>query len=313
MSSRTSQRSPSTRQKPARPEASATQTPKQVFEIVHPLWIAKMLGGMVVLALFCAQLLVCYVFYKTQWQYVLKPSRAVLSTPARDGLAFDEVRFGVDASGEPQLDGWWMPAPSSAANTVLFLHSGDGSMSDALPSAQMLHDSGLNVLLFDYRGFGKSGGRHPTQQLMQTDAENALNYLSGTRGIAPKQIVVFGTGLGAAIAVHLCQKHPEIPALVLLNGDGDLRDRVEHDRRVRIVPVGMLFDQDFALAAPLAALTTPKLLISTNSSRAPVAFSGAHDPKTTVELNVGDTAAIHAALARFLDQYVAQPTPVLGK
>jgi len=313
MSSRTSQRTPSSRQKPARSEASAPQTPKPVFEIVHPLWIARMVGGMLVLALLCAQALVCYVFYKTQWQYVLKPSRAITSTPAQLGLPFNEVRFGVDATGEPQLDGWWIPATSSVANTILFLHAGDGSMSDAVDSAKTLHDAGLNVLLFDYRGFGKSGGRHPSEQLMQGDAESALNYLVSTRGIAPKQIVVFGTGLGAAIATQLCQSHPELPGLILRNADGDMRDRVKHDGRVRIVPVGVLFNQDFALATPLANLSTPKLLLTTNSSHAPAAFAGAHDPKTTVELNVADATAMNAALTRFLDQYVPQPMPVLGK
>jgi pimeloyl-ACP methyl ester carboxylesterase len=312
MPSRTSQRNASTRQKTSTP-APAPQRPKQVYEIVHPLWLAKMFLAMIVLALLCAQLLVCYVFYKTQWQYVLKPSRELALTPSSQGMSFTPVRFGVDATGEPQLDGWWIPATTSSANTALMLHSGDGSMGDAVPSAKALHDAGLNVLIFDYRGYGHSGGRHPTQQLMQTDAESALNYLTSTRGIAPRQIIVFGTGVGASIATQLCHDHSELPTLVLWNAEGDMRDRVEQDRRVRIVPIGLLFNQDFPLVAPLAALSTPKLLLTTNASHAPAAFANAHDPKTTVELNAGDNAAMQAALRRFLDQNLATPIPTLGK
>lgn len=312
MSSRPAQRTATSRQ-PQGKQPAAPQKPRQVHEIVHPVWVAKMLGVMLVLALICAQLLVGYVFYKTQWQYVLKPSHEVATTPAAQGLAFEDFHFGVDNSGQPQLDGWWVPAAATTANTALVLHSGDGSMSDAIPSAKALHDAGLNVLLFDYRGYGRSLGRHPSQELMQADAESALSQLISTRGIAAKHIVVFGIGAGASLAAELGQQHTDLAGLILLNGDGDFRARVQHDRRVRVVPVGLLFNQDFPLAAPLANLAMPKLLITTNSSHAPEAFAKAHDPKTTVELDAGDNASLHTALVRFLDQVLGESIPPLTK
>lgn len=320
MASRTSPRSKSSSTKQAR-NAPAPARPKQVHEIVDPRWVAKMLGLMVLLALVCAQLLVCYVFYKTQWQYVLRPSREVSQTPAARQMAYDEVHFGVDASGQPQLDGWWIPAAPSMSPgaseprsaTALLLHSGEGSMSDALADAALLRDAGLNVLLFDYRGYGKSEGRHPEEATMEADSVSALNYLVSTRGLAANRIVLYGRGVGASLAVTLASQHPELPAVILADASGDLREQVEHDRRVRVVPVGLLFNQDFPLAAPLRTLATPKLLLSTNSSSVPQAFANAHDPKTTVELKAGDEAATHAALARFLDETLLRPIPALGK
>jgi pimeloyl-ACP methyl ester carboxylesterase len=273
---------------------------------------------MAVVALICAQMLVCYVFYKTQWQYVLQPSRELTADPSQVGLTFASVRFGVDSSGQPQLDGWWIPASSSAgptpaANAALLLHSGSGSMSDALPDALMLHHAGLSVLLFDYRGYGKSGGQHPDEQMMETDAGSALRYLTGTRGLAAKQIVVFGAGVGAALAVRLCSDHPELPATILWNASGDFTQQVKRDNRVRVVPVGLLFNQNFPLATPLANLPTPKLLITTNSPAASAAFARARDPKTTVEVKADDAAALAQSIDRFLDTYLPKPIPTLGR
>jgi uncharacterized protein len=174
---------------PRRPPRHAASS-----EDVDPRWLLKAGAIVFALALLCALAVLWVAFYYTQWQYVLAPSRTVATTPSALGLAFTEVHFGVDATGQPQLDGWWIPADTPTSLTVLMLHGGTGSMSDALPQARTLHNANLNVLLFDYRGFGRSGGAHPTQALMQADAESALNYLRDTRHIDLSRVVVYGNG-----------------------------------------------------------------------------------------------------------------------
>jgi len=284
-----------------KPAGSPSHSPKHVHEVVDPRWILSALGGMLLLAVLCAWIAVCALFYRGQWQLVLQPSRTVSTTPAQANLPFTEVHFGVDATGQPQLDGWWIPSNSPTRPTVLVLHGGQGSISDTLPTAQTLHDAQLNVFVFDYRGFGHSLGQHPTQSLMQRDAASALRYLTETRGIPPSSIAVFGTGAGASAAVTLCAAHTEIPALILLDPDGDFKSRVRQDPRSRMVPVSLLFNQDFPLAAPLQTLATPKLLISTASGSTPPTFQQAADPKTTVELaSKTNQEALHQALTRFL-------------
>jgi pimeloyl-ACP methyl ester carboxylesterase len=284
-----------------------------MIDLVDPSWIIKALGAMFALALVCAYATFCVVYSHTQWQLVLRPSRKVAATPASVGLAFSEVHFGVDATGQPQLDGWWIPSDSAADPTAILLHSGDGSMADALQAAHDLHNARLNVLVFDYEGYGRSSGLHPTEATMEADAETAFRYLTDTRGLAAASLIAYGNGAGASLAVRLCADHPRIAALIVESPSGDFKTQVEADTRSRLMPVSLLFNQNFALADPLHHLVTPKLLISYSAKdgAAPVIFQRAADPKMTVEFSNYPAPAMHETLTRFLGAYVAHPPGVL--
>jgi uncharacterized protein len=276
--------------------------------VVSPRWILTAFVAVVLIGLACAYATLCGLFYYGQWQLVLHPSRDVKQTPAAFGLAFTEVHFGTDATGQPQLNGWWIPAQSPSDPTVLFLHDATGSISDALPDAQLLHNARLNVLLFDYRGFGRSGGAHPTQSLMEADTRSAFNYLTQTRGLNPASILVYARGLGAPLAALLCAEHSAIPALILRDPDGDLATRVlTGDSRTRLVPAGLLFNQNFPLADALHTLHTPKLLISSGTGATPLALQRAADPKITAEIPPSNPTALDQTLRRFLDSYITRP------
>lgn len=273
-------------------------------ELVDPAFLLKGLGATFGAALLLAYLTICIVYTRGQWQLVLHPSRTLTATPAADGLPFTEVHFGVDASGQPQLDGWWIPAADPAQPTALILHDGRGTMSDALPAAAALHSARFNVLLFDYRGFGRSGGDHPTQARMQQDADSALKYLLSAHNSVPGTIVVYGIGLGASTATALTQAHQGIDALILEDPDGDLGPRASADPRSHLVPASLLFHQDFPLAAPLRSLTTPKLLIAHTGGNTPQLFQQAATPKLTVELPNTDPSALEQAITRLRDSYL---------
>jgi pimeloyl-ACP methyl ester carboxylesterase len=295
---------------PTNPPRSNLQPPNSQyrgeFDLVDPSFILKSLGAVLCVALILAYITLCVVFLRSQWQLVLRPTREVIRQPDSFGLNYADVHFGVDATGEPQLDGWWLPGDTAPNPTVLLLHDGNGSMSDALPLARSLHDTGLNVLIFDYRGFGRSGGQHPTQVLMQADTETAYNYLTNTRAVPQSSIAVFGDRGAAALAVALCAQHPQIPALILRDADGDFETRAAQDVRSHFVPVRLLFRENFPLSRPLHTLATPKLLISTNQSSVPANIKDAADPKTTVEIKENDTASLEAALSRFIGSYVSK-------
>jgi fermentation-respiration switch protein FrsA (DUF1100 family) len=235
--------------------------PPEMIPLVEVAWILKALAAVFFIAFLCAYATICVLFSRSQWQLVLHPSRSVATTPASVSLPFTEVHFAVDNTGIPQLSGWSIPSDTKTANTALVLHAADGSMADALPAAQVLHAQHLNVLLFDYRGYGQSLGQHPSEASMEADASSALSYLTTTRSLPQSSIVIYGTGLGASLAIHLCAQNPSLPALILETPDGDLTDRARHDPRSKIVPFSLLFNQTFPLADPLRTLPTPKLLL----------------------------------------------------
>jgi pimeloyl-ACP methyl ester carboxylesterase len=305
---------------PKQPKRPRTQTrfdpqrthPPETIELVDPAWILKALALMLGLGLLGGYLTLCVVFSHSQWQLVLHPSRTVATTPAAIGLPFQEVHFGHDgvaATEPPQLDGWWIPSDTPSAATALLLHGGDGSMSDALAQARTLHDARLNVLLFDYRGYGRSLGAHPTQDSMRQDAESALTYLTRDRSISLGRVLLYGTGVGGSDAVQLCAAHPAntLPAIILESAEGDLAARAGADPRSKAVPFRLLFHEDFPLAAPLRTLATPKLLLTHTNGNTPLIFQQAADPKMTVELPPNDQGAELSSLNRFLSTYIQRP------
>ena len=273
----------------------------------------KALLATVGVALACAYIVMCILFHYQQWQLVLQPSRTVNTNPSSLGLQYEEVHISPDASNKPQIDGWWIPGDTPGEPTALLLHGGSGSMSDALESAQALHDARLNVLLFDYRGFGRSAGQHPSEQTMEADSDAALAWLESVRHVPAGQTLVFGDRLGASLAVRLCALHTEIAGLILQQGDGDFASRASQDTRARIVPFRLLFHEDFPLADRLHTLKTPKLLISFTSDSYPVDVQRAADPKMTYEVGAAPSASVvHAALRRFMHTNLPQPpSPLL--
>lgn len=288
-------------------DPTRSQAPEMI-ELVDPSWILKALGGILAVGLVFAYATLCLVYNAKQWQLVLHPTHTFPQTPGSFGLAFQDVQFGVDDSGQPQLDGWFVPGAAPSSRTVLLLHDGDGDMADALDTVTMLHTLPANVLLFDYRGFGTSGlttNMHPSETKMLDDARKAYNYLVSTRGVAAANVIVYGKGLGGAVASALCSHGVDCRALVLEAPRGDLLAQAAADPRSKIVPTSLLFHERFALSAPLRSLSTPKLLI-TFAGNAPAALAQAADPKMLVELAPHDEAHLREAILRFLDNYVPE-------
>jgi len=143
------------------------------------------------------------------------PGREVTATPAAIGLAFEDVTL-TTADGV-RLHGWWVPAPAvgntGATRTLLHFHGNAGNIGHRLDLLQLFASLGVNVLMLDYRGYGRSEGA-PSEAGLYLDAEAAWNHLTQARGLAPASIVIHGQSMGGAVAAHLAARKPA-GALVL--------------------------------------------------------------------------------------------------
>lgn len=296
------------------PKPRTANQPPSPPDTVHPIWLAKAVGLTILAAAVCGYITLCLLFYQGQWQLILHPARTSQAPASIHGIPYQLVHFADDASATPQLTGWWIPATQGgqySSATLLFLSSGDGSLADHTAQLASLHTLGINIFAFDYRGYGQSAATHPSQQSMQQDADSALHYLSSTRSIPTKSIVPYGIQTGASLATTLAAAEPAIPAIILEDPHTDLLDQAKQDPRTRLLPTSLLFRQRFPLAAPLASLPTPKLLIS-HSPAAATPFLQASSPKQTVELSAAfDPALLNQQLLRFLDQYLPAHAPAL--
>ena len=89
--------------------------------------------------------------------------------------------------------------------TLLYLHGNGGNISHRYEFINELVQLPVNVLIIDYRGYGKSEGR-PSEAGLYMDARAAWDYLTKERAVPASRIVIFGKSLGGAVAVELATK-----------------------------------------------------------------------------------------------------------
>ncbi|HTW49086.1 MAG TPA: alpha/beta fold hydrolase [Acidobacteriaceae bacterium] len=288
----------------------AAKTPNNVPPgtpiMVSGRWLLAAFVLSLAAALVCGYLTLCLLFWQGQWQLLYHPSRTITATPASDGLSFDDIRFDVTDTGQPQLDGWWIPAPAGSAYadaTVLYLHGASGSLSDTVPELARLHALGISVFAIDYRGFGRSAGAHPTERMSTADAQAAWKYLTDTRGIPARSLVVYGDGVGATFAAHLAAEFapagviledPNLPARQILLGDA----------RARIVPLILLQNETLDPTADLKSAHAPWLFIgrSDKTGRAHQLFVASGYPKEYFDLRGASSDTVNTTLRRFFDE-----------
>lgn len=123
-----------------------------------------------------------------------------------------------ETAGGIKLHGWHVRAETVTPKaTVIYLHGNGGNLSYTGWLAEELSARGFDVLLFDYRGYGRSGGVSTGEASLNEDADAAYNYLVNARGVAPETIVLYGQSLGTTAAVDLASRKP-CRALILESG-----------------------------------------------------------------------------------------------
>ncbi len=268
-------------------------------------WLFGVLAAILGLAVVCVYIAFCLLFWQGQWQLVFKPSRIITATPANAGLKYDEIGFDATETGILQLNGWWIPAQGNlpyATDTLLLIHSGSGSLSSTVPQLLALHGLGINIFVFDFRGFGKSVTIHPSEASTYEDADAAWRYLTDTRHLSPSSIVLDGVGLGAAIAAETTRRHPQAPALILEDPAPPTLDSLQSDPRMRLLPIRLLFHDRFDPAKTLAQLRTPKLFVYSARDAAGRYYNIAADPKQRA--NVATVQDYVTGLQSFLSKYL---------
>jgi uncharacterized protein len=138
---------------------------------------------------------------------IYHPSRTLEGTPAAFGLAYEDVEVTTDDGVE--IHGWLLPGSRPAA--LLYCHGNAGNISHRLAKLEALHNRlGLSILIFDYRGYGRSEGT-PSEAGTYADAR-AMNAWLRDRDAGP--VVYLGASLGAAVATQLATEDP--PAALVL-------------------------------------------------------------------------------------------------
>jgi hypothetical protein len=135
------------------------------------------------------------------------------------GIAVEDA--WCTAADGTKIHGWYAPHEKPRA-FVLFCHGNAGNITHRADVIRALHDRvGVAVLVFDYRGYGKSEGK-PDEPGVLADARAARSWLAQKAGLPENQIVLMGESLGGAVAVDLAADGAR--ALILENTFSSMPD-----------------------------------------------------------------------------------------
>lgn len=276
----------------------------------------RRIGALAVLLLIVYAAVRVYNIWDTQRENIFEPEAILQTTPARLGAPFEDLRI-LSGSGAERgnLHAWWIPAEKPDAPTLLYLHGNFRNIGYNLENALRYRTLGCNLLLLDYRGYGKSTGGKPSEGKVYEDAEAAWQYLVGQRGVKPQQLFIYGHSLGGAVAIDLALRHPEVAGLIAESTFTSMRAMSE--LKHNLLPVGLLLNQRFESLQKIPQLKVPVLLIhGTWDQKVPVSmaqqlFEAAPQPKTLVMIEGGEhsnNAAVgwveyRDAVSAFVKQY----------
>ncbi len=290
--------------------------------------------------IFICLVFVIYVWYLEETT-IFHPQRELTRTPGDAGLLYEDVYFiTID---QVQLHAWFVkgrpfgsplargmkPRASTAAkstgkpvalasvkspraaNTVVFFHGNAGNIADRIEKAQLFIDMGLNVLMVDYRGYGKSAGK-PSEAGIYKDALAAYDYLSTRDEVDVTRLIVYGASLGGAVAIDLAAQR-NVGALVI---DSSFSSAADMARVIFPFVPSFLIRTKMDSAAKVKSMSVPKLFLHSRSDEivpflfGQKLFNAAAPPKEFIELSgthndgyISSQDAFINSIEKFLKQY----------
>lgn len=155
-------------------------------------WLAPLLGLLVI----------ALMLYRFEHSQVYHPTRDAEYTPDDVGRPGEEVWLRTPDGH--RLHAWFFAAGKASPRArfaMLFCHGNGGNLTSRPGYYRAILETGVNLLTFDYRGYGLSEGE-PSEAGTYTDATTACQWLRA-RGFAPENILVWGESLGGGIASHV--------------------------------------------------------------------------------------------------------------
>jgi len=274
----------------------------------------RMLGELLIpLAIAYGAVLVLVYLFQSHLVFFPGTGREAVVTPQTYGLRYESVPIRT-TDGET-LDAWWVPA-EDARGVVLFFHGNAGNISHRVDYLQMFHRLRYSTLIVDYRGYGKSSGT-PSEAGTYRDAEAAWEHLRHARLAQPRDVVIAGESLGAAVATWLAAEVS--PRAVLLfstfTSVTDLGAQVYW-----FLPVRLLSRMGYDNLANLKRIRAPVFIAhSRDDDIVPFAhgrrlYEAAAEPKAFLELRGGHNDGFIfmrpewvAELGAFLDRTAGRP------
>nr|QBK91031.1 MAG: fermentation-respiration switch protein [Pithovirus LCPAC202] len=179
------------------------------------------------------------IFWWLCYEIIFYPSRNMTWCPSEEGYEYDDIYLprdyhktglaykGYNEGHKPAINIWHFRNLAKNRRghetaTVLFFHGNTGNISHRQYIIDICDRFGLNLVLVDCRGYGRSDG-DVCPNGMYKDGETAYHYLK--TNTPTDQIIVWGESLGGTVACHVASKY-KCKALILMATFSSLEDVV---------------------------------------------------------------------------------------
>ena len=211
----------------------------------------------------------------------------------------------ITTSDKVELHAWWIPN-EKASHTFLWLHGNAGNITHRKYILEHLKTLGINILMLDYRGYGRSEGI-PSEKGLYTDAEAAHDFLVNTKNISPRSIIVFAQSLGTPVGAELMLRR-ECGGAIL---EAPFTSAKEMAMKIIPIPLGWAIKSEFDTLSKIKKINKPILIVhGTADSVVPFehgkrVFESANAPKTFIELpNIGHNDQWENANKKYLESII---------
>lgn len=223
--------------------------------------------------------------YISQSRLMYYPVAEIYQTPSALGLDFEEV--WLQSGKEHTIHGWFVPS-KNARGTVLFSHGNAGNISGRLETIRILHNLDVNVLIYDYRGYGKSSGS-PSEEATYEDVWAAWTFLTENKNMPADEIILMGRSLGGGVAAWLASR-TDPPAGGLILESTFISAKALAAELYPIFPVRWMMKFEYPTQRYLQSISVPLLILhSPDDALIPFhhgreLFKSASEPKTFFEM-----------------------------
>ena len=241
--------------------------------------LLKRIGKRLLIYIVLFYFLLSLAIYFKQDSIVFIPTQGPpFETPTSLKLGFEDLRI---KSADYDIHAWYIPADANRG-TVLFCHGNAGNLGDRMNNISIWNRLGMNILVFDYRGYGLSQGT-TTEEGCYEDVEACYKWLQMNNRIQ-KPFIVHGRSLGGGVASWAAEN---------LNFDGLILESTftsipaMGQYRFPFLPISLISNIYFPTAERISNITCPIQFFHSNDDEVVPYFMGEQLAKSaTVELQL---------------------------
>ena len=200
-----------------------------------------------ILFLFIVYLLACIALYLTQEKIMFFPSPLSQNYSPSNG-----VEVWIPVAEGVRLNAAHISYPNSKG-VILYLHGNKGNVQRCIRQTSQFQDLGYDILIPDYRAYGKSEGNLENETQMYQDVQLIYDYLAKRYD----KIVLLGYSMGTGMASYLAAHNPTA-GLVLVAPYVSLVDM--KNRYLPMIP-NLLMKYKFCTNLHLQNVTCPTTLV----------------------------------------------------